>query len=216
MLLRRKFCKRVFIMVVTFGLSFYISVLLFGDLKSPKVMHLTELDRCPACYGVSVCPELYTNQILLEPTHRWSGMFNAKNIYYGFTRAQNRRVVFKKLSHDWELKEFDSKLCETWRLKRNCKPIHLLNVTNVDSKIVEIVQYNLSYPDTEPRKGLVLCPYVYSINELVKPILKNKKSKRNHMSDLINIWTMLSINPEPIILQVSVPSSTFQSAKITV
>ncbi|KAM3961340.1 divergent protein kinase domain 2A [Aphomia sociella] len=203
MLLRRRFCKRVFLMVAAFGLSFYASVLLFGDLKTPRVMHITDLDRCPACYGISVCPELYSNQITLESKPRWMGIFNAKNIYYGYTKS-NRRVVLKKLSYDWELKEFDSKMCNTWRLKRNCKPIHLLNASNMDDKIIDIVQYNLSFPDTEPRKGLVLCPYAYSIYDLVQPVLNSKKS--NYKSDMINIWTMLSVNPEPIILQV-IPKS---------
>ncbi|XP_059055922.1 divergent protein kinase domain 2A [Achroia grisella] len=203
MLLRRRFCKRVFLMVTAFGLFFYASVLLFGDLKTPRIMHLTELETCPACYGISVCPELYSNQIILESSHRWMGIFNAKNIYYGFTKS-NRRVVLKKLSHDWELKEFDSKICKEWHLKHNCKPIHLLNASNMNEKIIELVQYNLSFPDMEPRKGLVLCPYAYSIYDLVQPVLNNKKS--NYRSDMINLWTMLSINPEPVILQI-IPKS---------
>lgn len=93
-MLRRRLCKRFFIALIAFTASFYISVLLFGDLKTPVVMHLTDLNRCPACYGVSVCPELYSNQILLESGHSWSRMFNAKNVYYGFTKS-NRRVVLK-------------------------------------------------------------------------------------------------------------------------
>jgi hypothetical protein len=197
----------MFFMAVAFGVSFYVSVLLFGDLKSPRVMNLTDLDRCPACYGVSVCPELYSNQIMLESSRHWRSFFNAKNIYYGFTRS-NRRVVLKKLAHDWELKEVDSKLCKVWNLKRNCKPIHLLNGSNVDDKIIDIVKFNISWPDTEPRKGLVLCPYAYSFYDLIQPILNNKQSS-NYKSDMINIWTMLSVNPEPIILQVIFISLTY-------
>lgn len=183
-------------MVITFSLSFYVSMLLFGDFKAPRVLSLTDLSRCPACYGVSVCPELYSNQITLDWA-TWGGMFNAKNVFYGFTRS-NRRVVLKKLAHNWELKEFDAMMCKTFNLKRNCKPIHLLNVTNLDDKLIQKVSYNLTWPDVEPRKGLVLCPYPYSLFDLVVPILKSEKAQ----SDLVNIWTMLNLNPEPIILQV--------------
>lgn len=200
MVLRKRFCKRVLLMLFTCGISFYVSVLLFGDLKAPVVMRLTDLNRCPACYGVSVCPELYSNQIILESGHHWSRLFNAKNIYYGFTKS-NKRVVLKKLAHDWELKEFDSNLCSTWKLKRNCRPSDLLNVSKIEEKIIQMVQYNLTWPDTEPRKGLVLCPYAYSIFDLIQPMMKNKKS--SVQSDLVNLWTMLSINPEPLVLQVS-------------
>ncbi|XP_034825951.1 divergent protein kinase domain 2A-like [Maniola hyperantus] len=201
MLLRRRFCKRVVLMLTAFTVSFYASVLLFGGFKGPQVMRLTDLNRCPACYGVTVCPELYSNQITLDSNH-WN-MFNAKNIYYGYTKS-NRRVVLKKLAHDWELKEFDDKLCDTWHLKHSCKVIQLLNMTNIDEKLLNIVEFNLSWPDTKPRKGLVMCPYAYSVYDLIQSLLNNKRE--SYKSEIINIWTMLSINPEPIILQV-IPKS---------
>lgn len=197
MLLRRRFCKRVVLMLIAFSVSFYVSVLLFGGFKGPQVMRLTDLSRCPACYGVTVCPELYSSQITLDSI-RWN-MFNAKNVYYGYTKS-NRRVVLKKLAHDWELKEFDDKLCSNWHLKGNCKPIQLLNMTNIDENLLKLVEYNLSWPDTEARKGLVMCPYAYSLYNLIQPLLNNRHE--SYKSEMINIWTMLSINPEPIILQV--------------
>ncbi|KAL4708663.1 hypothetical protein ACJJTC_008189 [Scirpophaga incertulas] len=204
MLLRRRFCKRLFFMVAVFAVSFYISVLLFGDLKTPRVIKLTDLDRCPACYGVTVCPELYSNQIIMESSRDWHRLFNVKNIFYGYTKS-NRRVVLKKLAHNWELKQFDQNLCKTWNLRWNCKPIHILNVSNIEEKIMNIIKYNVSSPDTEPRKGLVLCPYIKSFYDLIYPVLYNKPSS-NKKSDFINLWTMLSINPEPIILQI-IPKS---------
>lgn len=198
MLLRRRFCKRTVLMIFAFGLSFYASVLLFGGFKGPQIMQLTDLNRCPACFGLSVCPELYSNQIVLDSNH-WSSMFNTKNIYYGYTKS-NRRVVLKKLAHDWEFLEFDDKICKEFNLKDNCKAVHLLNGTNVEEKILRVIEYNVSWPDLEPRKGLVLCPYTYSLRDLLYPLLNGVKG--NPKSEMLNIWTMLSINPEPIILQV--------------
>ncbi|XP_053618487.1 divergent protein kinase domain 2A [Plodia interpunctella] len=203
MLFRRRFCKRIIFMLVGFSLSFFGSIIMFGELKSPRILQLIELSRCPACYGVSVCPEIYSNQILLESEYSWTRMFNAKNIYYGFTKS-NRKVVLKKLSHSWELKEFDSKLCQTWGLKKNCKPTDLLAVKGVDEKIKSLVAYNLSVPETKPRKGLVYCPYSYSIHSLLLPVFSAQQT--DYRSDIINIWTMLSINPEPIIIQ-AIPKS---------
>ncbi|CAG9570969.1 unnamed protein product [Danaus chrysippus] len=199
MLLKRRLCKRLDIVVIAMlAISFYISVVLFGGFKGPEIIHVTDLHRCPACYGVTVCPELYSNQITLDSSH-WSNMFNAKNIYHGYTKS-SRRVILKKLAHDWELNEFDSKLCSEFRLNSDCKPVQLLNMTNIDDKVLDIVEFNITWPDTEPRKGLVLCPYAFSIYDLLKPVFSNKKD--NYKSEMLNIWTMLSINPEPIILQV--------------
>lgn len=198
MMLRKRFCKRLLFMLITFSVCFYLTVLLFGDLKSPVILRLTDLDRCPACFGISICPELYSNQIALD-SNSWTNIFNAKNVYYGYTKT-NKRVVLKKLAHDWELKSFDSKLCEVWNKSRNCKPKELLNESNVEKQIIRSVQYNLTTPDTEPRKGLIICPYAYSVFDFIQPVFKSKNS--NMKSDMINIWTMLNINPEPLILQV--------------
>lgn len=199
MLLRRRYCKRGVCAILVLAASFYIYILLFGNLKSPQIIHITDLHRCPACYGVSICPELYSNQINLDTGGHWSLAFNAKNIYYGSTKSKIK-VILKKLAHDWEFKEFDSNLCKKWNLEETCKPIHLINTSNVEDKIINIVQYNFTWPDSEPRKGLVLCPYAYSIHDLIKPLIGNRKL--NYKSEMLNIWTMLSINPEPIILQV--------------
>lgn len=198
-MLRRRFIKRVILVVTAFFFSFFVSVLLFGDWKSPKVMFLTDLNRCPACYGISICPELYSNQVIMESSTTWSSMFNAKNIFYGYTKS-NRRVILKKLAHNSEFKTFDDNLCKTFKLKRNCRPVHLLNLSSIDDKLIKLVEYDLKNPDPNPRKGLVMCPYAYSLFDFILPALNSKREQ----VDIVNIWTMLSLNPEPIILQVSV------------
>ncbi|KOB52977.1 UPF0672 protein C3orf58-like protein [Operophtera brumata] len=136
-------------------------------------MSLTDLHRCPACYGVSVCPELYSNQItVVDYGTGWSNLFNAKNVYYGYTNS-NRGVVLKKLAHDWELEELDLSLCKRWNLPVNCKPMDLANSTNIDEKIVKLVQDNTRSKSNEVSvtQKLVLCPYAYSVYDFVQPAL---------------------------------------------
>lgn len=204
MWIRRRFWKRMIFVIVTFAISFYIPVLIFGNLKIPKVLRLTDLSRCPVCYGISICPELYSNQIVLEE-HRWQDLiFNVKNIYHGYTKS-DRKVILKKLAFDKELDKFDSNLCKTFNLNKNCKPMDLLNVTNINKKIIDIVDFNLTRfrASTQPRTGLTFCPYSEGIHDFLKPIL-DKKVGKQYNSDLLNIWTMLSLNAEPIILQVRI------------
>lgn len=202
MWIRRRFWKRMIILIITFAISFYIPVFIFGNLKIPKVVRLTDLNRCPVCYGISICPELYSNQIVLEE-HRWQDLlFNVKNIYHGYTKS-NRKVILKKLAYDKQLDKFDNNLCKTFDLHNNCKPMDLLNVTNINKKITNIVHYNLtrSSVSVQPRTGLIFCPYPEGIHDFLKPILNNKIGKQ-YNSDLLNVWTMLNLNAEPIILQV--------------
>lgn len=198
MMLPRRFCKRLIIISIIFSISFYCYSLLFGDPKLPTIMKLTNVQRCPACYGLTVCQELYSNEISLE-TNGWYNIFNAKNIYYGYTKS-NRKVVLKQLAHDWEFKNFDLKFCKRWKLNRNCQPKQVINTSNIDEKILKIVKYNLSWLYDEPRKGLVMCPYATSFYELLHSVPDAHKEYLN--SHKINIWTMLMINPEPLILQV--------------
>lgn len=199
MLIRRKFYKRMVLIGIVFAVSFYGTVFLFGDLKYPRMMKLTSLDRCPVCYGVTVCPELYSQQIVLEQ-FGLSSMFNAKNIYYGYTRYK-RRVILKKLAHDWELRDLDENLCKTFDLKTDCQPADAVNISTLLKKIDKIVAYNLTRPDTDPRKGLVMCPYSFSFLEFVQPVVNVHST--NVALDLMYVWTMLTVNPEPIILQVT-------------
>lgn len=196
MLLRRRFLKRILLLTVVFCFSFYGTVLYFKALKDPQLFRLCEIHRCPACYGISLCPEIYSNQIILEPSD-WSSIFNAKNIYYGYTKS-NRRVVIKKLAHDWELKRFDATLCKHWNLKHNCKPNHILNATNIKKELVNSVTYSINQPGAEARMGLIMCPNGSSILDFLKPLHPGTT-----VADLINLWTMLKLNPEPILLQVT-------------
>lgn len=199
MILRRKFFKRAFVVLTVFFVSFYVSLFIFSDWKSSRIMLLSNLKRCPACYGLSLCAELHSNQVILESSTTLSSIFNAKNIYYGTTKS-NRRVVLKKLAHNSELKAFDNRLCKIFNLKSDCKPTHLLNISSIDidDKLIQLVEYNLTKLDLTPRKGLVMCPYAYSLFDFILPVFNSKRDQ----VDMVNIWTMLSLNPEPIILQV--------------
>lgn len=199
MWIRRRFWKRMIFVIITFSISFYVPVFIFGNLKIPKVVRLTDLSRCPVCYGISICPELYSNQIVLEE-HQWQDLlFNVKNIYHGYTKS-NRKVILKKLAYDKQLTKFDNDICKTFDLNNNCKPMDLLNVSNINKKIIDIVHYNIT-TSGHLRTGLIFCPYPEGIHDFLKPILNNKLEKQ-YKSDLLNVYTMLSLNAEPIILQV--------------
>jgi len=114
--------------------SFLLLILLFLILSfivykffiyTPSNLHFIELNSCPACFGVHLCPLFGTNHVqlsglmttitslLLSIIHigwqRFSlfnnDMFNIKNIYYG--TLNNHPVIFKKMAHQSEWIMFD-------------------------------------------------------------------------------------------------------------
>ncbi|XP_011553155.3 divergent protein kinase domain 2A [Plutella xylostella] len=193
--LRRRYSRPTLFIAAIVILAMYICFLLFfGDGDAVSLWRLAELNTCPACYGTSVCPELYSNLIQLDPKNRkW---FNAKNVFYGSTRF-NSSFVLKKLAHHSEFKEFDRALCGQFNLQSPCTS-KLLNV-GVEEKILKSVEYNVESPPSEPRKGLIMCPNADSIFNFIAPVFS---MNGNHQAELMNIYTMLSLNPEPIILKV--------------
>jgi len=69
-----------------------------------------EISKCPACYGVTICPQFLTGKISIEP---WSLIastlyLNSKNVY--FAEYAGNKVVLKKLGHNHELEDLDNQI----------------------------------------------------------------------------------------------------------
>ena len=77
------------------------------NLRSHEVL---EIEKCPACFGEDLCPEFFHGTIQLKDFALWQSLFNEKNIYFG--QYKGKDVVLKKLAHDKELLNFDTKICE--------------------------------------------------------------------------------------------------------
>lgn len=56
--------------------------------------------------------------------------------------------------------------------------------------------------DMEPFKRLMVCPYAKIIYEIIKPFVH--KLSPQYEIDLMSVWTILTVNPEPILLQVPI------------
>ena len=70
---------------------------------------MLQTDKCPLCYGQSLCEDLKSGHATLQYLSRFqflNGMSNMKNVNFGQYRGN--AVVFKKLAHNKELTEFDA------------------------------------------------------------------------------------------------------------
>ena len=107
-----------------------------------------ELDKCPACYGVTLCPSFFNDEIVPNSLTAFlsTQLFNSKNVFYAqFKNKQVSfvfkymlylfivrfyilylffffQVVLKKLAHDDELEQLDHYLMQYSTLLGNQSP----------------------------------------------------------------------------------------------
>ena len=82
----------------------------------------SNLSKCPACYGSSLCTYFKSGDIALLGYSWWSidSLFNVKNVYHGVWWSRNRSVVLKKLGYDSELAQLDRRICDFVHLDGSC------------------------------------------------------------------------------------------------
>ncbi|XP_018398867.1 PREDICTED: deleted in autism protein 1 homolog [Cyphomyrmex costatus] len=164
----------------------------------PSITQLTELHKCPACYGVSTCHNIHKIDLLWNDVNAIiSHLFGVKNVFFGVYNES--KVVLKKLAHSSELKALDITLCSELHLGYPCLNVPLDRYkADFYNLIRKIITSDFSKDDTS---RLRLCPTIRHLDDLFYNIhLNNKHIEPTQY--LINLWTLVSINPEPLILQV--------------
>lgn len=165
----------------------------------PDPLPLSEFDKCPACYGVSVCDEIVKGNIKITPFGLYSAIAHviaSKNVFFG-TMGQTR-VVLKKLAHSYELRALDEIICGNKSFSSLC-PGHRTNTKyesdiNFRSLVVRAITSSFLVPDAS---SLRLCPNAHHFDELFANVYANGVDHKD-----VYLWTLISVNPEPLVLQV--------------
>ncbi|XP_034948122.1 divergent protein kinase domain 2A [Chelonus insularis] len=164
---------------------------------SPQVVDLVELSTCPICYGTTACDHIFNENLMIHPFDfhsLLSHLFNRKNVFYG--TINGTRVAIKKLAHSYELDAFDDMLCQSIEFKKFCrKDQNYNNEVNSNYNIdflgkIETAVSPKFFEDDE--SGLVLCPTTSHLEQVISQLKMNE----------IHLWTLIKINPEPLILQI--------------
>lgn len=166
----------------------------------PAVMPLTEVEKCPACYGNSICDKIVNGSIKITPFGLYSAiahLVGSKNVFFG--TMGDVKIVLKKLAHSYELQAFDDMICNNESLAGICsrRRYHKTHEVNVDfrSLILKAVTSSFLIPDAS---SLRLCPTAKHIDKLFTNIYANDKDNRD-----VYQWTLIKVNPEPLVLQVN-------------
>lgn len=67
-------------------------------------VNVLEISKCPACFGVTLCPQFLTGKILLEPWSLVSStlLLNSKNVYYADLEGEKVRAYSCKMLHRFD------------------------------------------------------------------------------------------------------------------
>ncbi|XP_032689439.1 divergent protein kinase domain 2A-like [Odontomachus brunneus] len=166
----------------------------------PSVTQLAEIHKCPACYGASVCHNVHKINISWRISTILFYLYGTESVFFG---AYNQnKVVLKKLAPPSELEAFDIVYCKKFYLEYPCSNVSKkkLNrhIADFNDLIKKIITSDFSEDDSS---RLRLCPTTRHIDDLFHNIYLNYKHT-NPIEYLINLWTLVSINPEPLILQI--------------
>ncbi|KAJ8681163.1 hypothetical protein QAD02_016950 [Eretmocerus hayati] len=165
-----------------------------------NIDRLTEKEKCPACFGISACPDIATNKIRLKYLDFYSflnSLMSVKNVYSGEYNDQN--VVLKKLAHQSELEDFDKLICSDPGLLELC--VNKQKPRKLKTNFQKLIMNELSGGGfADPDNKITLCPSTDGFDQLISntQILQSADEK-----DLLKyLWTIVKINPEPLLLQI--------------
>ncbi|XP_065575296.1 divergent protein kinase domain 2A-like [Artemia franciscana] len=200
-------------LIALMGVSCLLSIYktafpVFVDLKDKDLL---DLQKCPSCYGVNMCPAIITGEIRLVDWSQYTiGRFmNARNVYFGDFR--NSPVVMKKLGHDWELEELDNAICIASNLSVGCevnKAIRSLTKEVTDEIFVPDIgggpsghiDYKIQTEDIGNGSDFLHCSSSRKTQFIMDKILK-KNHGQHQITIIENIITLMMINEEALIGQ---------------
>lgn len=206
---KRKLKKLVFLIL---GLLVFLTLWYLAKnlIKSIEVNDIAfnAIDTCPACYGLNICPHYESKQLKLEGWSSYSALqfFNRKNVFFG--QFGFEKVVLKKLAHNDELEEIDKKLIRSCGgdQRRNCNLS--VAVRTLTDKLDEAMKVSMPNETADIfESDLFRCPSRRLLDLMIQRcVLEAGTEKMDlNIAKQYLIYTGI-VNPEPLILQVTLKS----------
>lgn len=180
--LRKSFVLLITVIIAVIGILWRMT---FIDL-----INLTEITKCPICYGTSLCSELFNYSIKLDKEYllrNTINMLKSKKVLFGKMNGQN--VVIKNLASDTDHD-------------------NILNIymdTLSDGSVLDIIasiEAFLQLPyHSNSIKNIRLCPGTDNLMHLLYPAIQNNENDDRRIL-YSHIWTTVHLNAEPLMQQV--------------
>ena len=204
-------CMKVAIIIMIFLSScFYLWLAYFLFSDHVGGYHFIGGDKCPACYGKTLCPKIHSGIISVGKEGLKAHLLmllNVKNIHFGTYKGQGP-VVMKMLGHDKELANLDKEICRLAEEAQGC------DVTRAVHKLPVVKSRELNPRNMKGMSDLMTCPSQRLISLMLQRYVERGPDPRVPTMTLegrLHLMTTLLINPEPLIMQVSIFPHTARS-----
>lgn len=196
------FAKVIFCLSLLF--SFGIYLLFFRSFIKHDIAddNFLEVGMCPACLGSSACGLMYHNQVQFTGwgNHRLGDVFSTKNVRYA-TLYGSQSVVLKKMGSESEIQELDKKVCADANRPEGCDVARVLFLTDT---FVKLRKAGALLPKhLQQTVGMFTCASYRLLDRMWSYYKELRKVKKIMIGDQLQVWYTASLNPEPLMLQVS-------------
>lgn len=161
-------------------------------------------DKCPSCYGRSMCFQLFDNQLELKGLSKMRAfdVINVRNVHIAYHKNKELNVVLKRLAHDREIKAIDDKICEDSFRQPGCDIARTAVLTKRSQDIVKNGLQPKHFKDTS---FMFTCP-THKLLHQVLDKYKERTTAAHHdlvQDDILQILFTARVNGEPLLLQVN-------------
>ncbi|XP_072034635.1 divergent protein kinase domain 2A-like [Amphiura filiformis] len=189
----------IVILLFVGGLLYYHFFLLTtrNHLEDPSYLGV---DKCPACYGTSLCEQFGEGHFEFESYSRlrFLDFINVKNVYFG-RYLDKHHVILKKLAHNTELASFDKELCLEATQQDTCEVARDIYKTKF-SEVLRTEVFNGN--QVGGLSDLVRCPSQRLLQKIWNGFKERQSRGFMARDNKMMLMTTLAINPEPIILTI--------------
>lgn len=183
-------------------ITIIISSLLYWYIyTTPILPDKCETEKCPYCFGMESCDLFQSDDIKLSSnSFRMivNNYFSIKNVYRA-NDGDDNRFVLKKLGDYGEFLDLDHLICLKNNMPTDCK---ITNVVNDAVDYYGAIKEVLVNDGSSKINKLKICSEVL-IDDLIEYYFRKTNCKIRE-DCLKNLWTILQINPEPLILMVTI------------
>ncbi len=168
-------------------------------------LSFNQQNKCPACFGESLCPDIFANRIsLANDTTFAERIFNAKNVFRAELttsrggRSQKTKIVLKKLGHNSELTALDARICALEGRAPNCIVGHSLALLasrlSSDMGRIDLDKFRAAAVDGGDADAMLCLRSQRLLDKLLARSSTHASSTRTEQA-----LTTLLHNPEPLI-----------------
>ncbi|XP_038049996.1 divergent protein kinase domain 2A-like [Patiria miniata] len=197
----QKCLRFLLILLVVIGASIYYNLFFFLTTNYLEDRDFVGVDKCPACYGTSMCHEFNHGHLSLSSYSRmrFLDIVNVKNVYFGWHNEKNIDVILKRLGHDTELASFDANLCKNAGAGQDCDVAKSIFQTKF-SRVLETTSLEVAH--VEGLSDVVRCPSERLLERILMMYRDHVPGQSLSKDHKLMLMTMLSVNPEPIIYTI--------------